>query len=118
MSLYDSFDDVVKSEYHNKSIRLQGIVVGKSIVPYHIPRKIKVECLDKKHVCNFKNPTEIEILPKDESVLQFIDVPTNQLPNKIKQVIGAKCKSMNVEVLSVQEVERAYISPPTGRERT
>lgn len=118
MSLYDSFDDVVKSEYHNKGIRIQAIVVGKSVVPYHIPRKVRVECLDEKHVCEFKEPTEIEILPKDESVLQFIDIPTNQLPNKIKQVIGARCKNMSVEVLSVQEVERAYVSPPTGKERT
>jgi hypothetical protein len=116
--MYNTFDEAVSQEFHGKAIRLQCIVVGKSIVPYHVPRKVKVECLEERHVCQYKEPVEVDILPSNEKVLEFLDVPSSQVPNKVKVVIGATCKKMSVEVLEVQSVERIYISPTTGKERT
>ncbi len=113
-----SFDEVIKSKYHNKPIRLRCIITGKSLVPYHIPKRIKVKCLVAECSCDLKKEKVFDINAVDERVLMFIDVKTNAMTSIIKGVLGIKCKSLHYEIIDYQLVERIYIARPTGKERT
>lgn len=116
---YNSFDEVIESRFHNKPITIQAIVSGKSLVPYHIPKIIKIRCLSKKcKGCKIQEETTIDIDASDQNILRFVDVKTSQMENIIRDILAIRCKSIAYEVVSVQLIERIYISRPTGRERT
>lgn len=119
MPPYNTFDDVVESRFHNKSIKVQCIVSGKSLVPYHIPKTIKIKCLNPKcKGCRIQNETTVEIDATDQNILRFVDIKTSQFEGTLKDVLGIKCRSLSYEVVDVQLIERVYIARPTGKERT
>lgn len=117
--MYNTYDEVVESRFHNKRIKIQCIVIGKSLAPYHVPKIISVKCLSKKcPECKLQEKKDIEIDATDQSILMFIDVKTSSLERTIKEVLGVRCRRIWFEVKDVQLIERIYIARPTGKERT
>jgi hypothetical protein len=61
---------------------------------------------------------EVILDATDENILTYIDAKTHKIASLVKDTIKAKCRSLEVEVLEVQLVERIFIARPTGKERT
>jgi hypothetical protein len=120
--MYDmsnTFDSVVEPEFHNKKIKLKCIVTGKTLAPYHIPKKLHVRCPHKMcKKCKYRTTMEVILDATDENILTYIDAKTNKIASLVKDTIKAKCRSLDVEVLEVQSVERIFVARPTGKERT
>lgn len=116
------FGDIFHKKYFGKPVTIKCIVSGKSIsAPYSIPKRIKISCFkdrDKKCkgencVINRSNIVELGI---DDNLLRFIDITDAAIPSAIKSSLKISCK-FSYKVLSVQNVERIFISAPTGKER-
>lgn len=103
----DSFNDIVKAEYHNKPIHIYCIISGKGLSPYCIPRVIEIQTKE--------STTILTIEPVDADILRFIDIPTTRIRNVIKDIF--KVDKFSYEVTEVQNIERIFILPSTGRER-
>jgi hypothetical protein len=117
--MFNTFDEVVESKFHNQKIKLRCIITGKTLTPYHIPKVVTVRCLSEKcKGCKYQEEHIVTLDANDEQILTFIDVRSSMLEKLIKDVLGARCKNMSVEVNEVQMLERIYIARPTGRERT
>lgn len=117
--MYNTYDEVLEPQFHNKPIKIQCIVTGKTLSPYHIPKVVHVKCIDKKcKHCKLQELTEIPIEAVDQNILTFIDARTNSLPDLVRNAIGVYCKKLDVEIKEVQFIERIYIARPTGKERT
>lgn len=116
---YNNFDDVIESKYHNQKIKIQCIITGKSLVPYHIPKKIEVKCNNKKcKGCRIQEATSVEIDATDQNILMFVDLKTSNMESTIKSILNARCGRIEYEIKEVQLAERIYIARPTGKERT
>lgn len=116
------YSDVSSSKYYNKPITVRCIISGKSIAPYIVPKKVKIDCIPGNdsdcNACQFK-VTEariIEINPVDENILQFIDVSNNQFEKLIRGIFNIPCKIV-YEIIEVQNIERIFILPPLKRDR-
>ena len=119
--LKNRLNDISKSEYYNKPIKVRCIISGKSAAPYYIPKKIFVECRGGEsceEFCNLKKGKMLDIKPKDENVLLFVDLNTRYIPKLVSQMFGIRCKSFTCRVEEVQSLERIFISQPTGKERS
>jgi hypothetical protein len=118
-AMYNTYDEVLEPRFHNEKIRLQCIVAGKSLAPYHIPKKVRVRCTNPKcKGCKLQNEAEHVIPAKDQTILTFIDVTTSGIAGAVRNALKVPCKYLEVKVDEVQLVERIYISRPTGQERT
>lgn len=115
----NNYDEVVESDYHNKSIRIEAIITGKSLTPYHIPKTVAIKCVTPKcNGCQIREFKEIVIDATNQSILQFIDITTAKMPFVLINVLGLRCRNIEYEVKEVQLVERIYLARPTGKERT
>lgn len=112
--------NVLGSEYHNKPVHIKCIVSGKSISPYCIPKKVKIVCSPENGMdckkCHFKHNKILEIIPNNENILLFIDVPTTYTQKILKTIFNIPC-SFNYESIEMQNIERLFIIPPTYREK-
>ncbi len=108
------------SSKHNEIIKVNCIVYGKSTAPYHIPKRIQIKCLsDDKFtcpLCSKKKDHIIELIPKNQDVLRFIDVHINSWPKIIKNVFNLIDK-FSYKILEYQSVIRIFILPPTDNNR-
>lgn len=122
MTIKSKNKDISNASYHNKPIKTKCIVSGKSVAPYCIPKRIKISCMPKKDdtdeckTCEFRKNKEVEIEAKDERILMLIDVPTFRLPKVIQYILGIDCK-LTFEALEMQNIERIFVLPPTGKDR-
>ena len=117
--MYNTFDEVVEATFHNKEIKLQCIVAGKTLTPYHIPKTLLVRCVDKKcQFCTLQEVKAFDISATDENILTYIDVKTTALPGLVRTTLGVHCKKVLVDIKEVQIIERIFIARPTGKERT
>lgn len=115
----NNFDEVIETRFNNQSIRIQCIVTGKSLSPYHIPKVVSIKCITKDcEYCQYQKKISLEINATDQDILRFIDIPTTKINGILKQVIGIRCKYFEHEVLETQSIERIFIARPTGKERT
>lgn len=115
----NNYDEVVESHFHNQPIRIEGIITGKSLTPYHIPKIVSVKCVTPKcNGCPIREFKEITIDATNQSILQFVDITTAKMPFVLISVLGLRCRNIEYEVKEVQLVERIYIARPTGKERT
>lgn len=103
----NKFHEVSESKYHNKKIHIRCIISGKSLAPYCIPKKVNVIVDDKERI--------YEIKAEDENILKFLDVSSLKLKAVLKNVFNLD--KFRYEVLEVQNIERIFILPPTGKER-
>jgi len=112
-------NDISKSEYYNKPIKVRCIISGKSAAPYYIPRKIFVKCRGEcEDLCKYKESKIVTIKAKDEQILQFVDLDSKYIYRLVKQIFNISCKSLECRVEEVQSLERIFISQPTGKERS
>lgn len=122
MTIKPKNKDISNASYHNKPIKTKCIVSGKSVAPYCIPKKIKIHCVPKKDdyedckQCKYYKHKELEIEAKDERILMLIDVPTYRMPKIIQYIFNIDCK-LSYEVIEMQNIERIFILPPTGKDR-
>jgi len=116
------FGDMFHKKYFGKLVTIKCIVSGKSIsAPYSIPKTIKITCIkgkDKKCkgetcVCFDNNVIEIGV---GDNLLRFIDVPDSAIRGVIKTILHISC-SFSYRLVNVQNIERLFISAPTGKER-
>ncbi len=109
--------DVLSSKNYNKKVKLKCIVSGKSIAPYCVPRRIRIECQPNENMscskCKFNRNKTMEILPTNENILQFIDIPTNQVVKIIQDIFGIPCW-FSYEIEEMQNIERLFIIPQTN----
>jgi len=112
--------NILSAEYHNKPIKTNCIVSGKSVAGYCIPRKIAIKCYPEEgqacERCPVKGKGELEIEAVDENVLKLIDVNYNQLTKIIGSIFGIHCK-FSYENVSDQNVERIFIQPIVSKSR-
>lgn len=114
--------DLSSAKYHNKSIRVKCIISGKSVAPYCIPKRIRITCTPKEDdmcdTCKYKKDRnkEISIDAVDESILMLVDVPTYRLGKVLGYIYNIPC-SFTYEVLDMQNIERIFVLPPTGKDR-
>lgn len=104
----NTFFEIAEAKFHNKPIKVRCIVSGKSLDPYCIPKKITVGTIGED--------IELEIEPSNPHLLKFIDIQSFKIPSIVKQICGLS-KIRKCEVTEVQNVERIFIMPDTGRER-
>ena len=113
--------NILNSTFHNKPIKLKCVVIGKSLQPYTIPKKIKLKCIEDIKspcvTCRYKNNKLIEIVSNNEDILKFIDIPSIRIFKIIQEITGIKCK-FGFDILEMQNIERIFIMPPTGKDRT
>ena len=114
--------DLSSAKYHNKPIRVRCIISGKSIAPYCIPRKIRINCTPKEEEmckeCKYRKDRnkEIDVEAIDERILMFVDVPTYRLNKIIAYIYKIPC-DFSYEVIDMQNIERIFVLPPTGKDR-
>jgi hypothetical protein len=105
---------------HNKAIEVNCIIYGKSTAPYHIPKKIQIWCTsDDNYIClkcSQKKDHIFDLIPKDESILRFIDIHTGNISKVIKSVFNLKCK-FSFEILEYQSIQRISVIPPTDQDK-
>lgn len=112
--------DVSSAEYHNKEIEISCIVCGKGVSPYCIPKRVQVICSKGGKYCSLCQITHNDVLdiePINEDVLRFIDVSIDRHPGIIKTLLKVDCQ-FHIKVLEMQNVERIFVLPPVGRDRT
>lgn len=114
----NSFDEVINGDFHNKKIRLKCIIVGKTLVPYHVPKTVKVQCISSKCKCELKSETTFDIDAVDNKILTFIDEKKTALERLVKDAMEIGCPKIQVEVVTMQTIERIFITRATGQERT
>ena len=116
-----AFSEILHEKYYHKSLTVKCFVSGKSISPYTIPRKIKIDCYgesDKKckgSSCKCHNAI-IDLWDNKEDFLKFIDVPESKFISTIKLIFKLSC-SFKFKVMEVQNAERIFITAQTGKER-
>lgn len=115
-----SFSEILHSKYYNKTISVKCIVSGKSIKPYLIPKKIKILCNPQNkrclgETCKFITNRNIELNANDD-LLKFVDVQDTRLNAIIKEIYKLPC-TVQHKIISTQNLERLFISAPTGKER-
>jgi MCM P-loop domain len=115
----NNYDEVVESKFHNEKIRIQCIITGKSLTPYHVPKTVNIKCFDKQCPnCDFQDEGMITVDAFNQDILRFIDITTARMPVVLKQVLGIRCKTISFDIKEVQLIERIFVARPTGKERT
>jgi len=116
--LYIKFASIFDAANYKRKILVQCLVTGKSVEAYLIPKRIKVRCAQTENcgTCNM-NGEEIEVTAEQDNILPFIDAAKSRFPSIMKAMIKRQCKSLVFDTLEVQNVERIFISQPTGRFR-
>lgn len=104
----DKINDITQAKFHNKQIRITGIVIGKGQSPYLIPKLVKINLNGKKSV-------EYEIEAKNQDILKFIDVSDSRIQIVLGELLGDD--STQYEIIEMQNIERIFFQPPTGKER-
>jgi hypothetical protein len=116
--VYTKFNSIFNADNYKKKLLIQALVTGKVADVYIIPKKIRLVCSQKESCGNCSIPGSImEIKPEYDNALPFIDLPENKFIYAIKAIAKRNCKDLRYEVIDVQNVERIFISAPTGRHR-
>lgn len=116
--MHIKFNSIFDAINYKRSIDVHALVTGKAQSPFTIPKKILIKCINREKcpTCTIPGST-IEIKSDNNNVIQFIDIPSTNFSKIIKVIINRFCKTLIFEILEVQNVERIYISSPTGRHR-
>lgn len=116
--MYTKFASIFISANYKKRIQVQCLVTGKTSEAYTIPKRIGINCNQTESCGNCAvNGMSLEINADNDNVIHFIDVKQNQINGIIKGLIKRNCKSLEFDIIDVQNVERIFISQPTGRYR-
>lgn len=116
--------------WYDKDIKFHGVVIGKDLNPYLIPRRVFAECLsdhksDKCVLCPLSTDGAIEKEydnRKDmETIIKFVNCSDTQVKGHIRRdmhIPGSdKCRSVRIEVLERMSIEDISIIPEVNEER-
>jgi hypothetical protein len=115
------FQELLHDKHYNKEVKIKCYVSGKSISPYSVPREVELKCSgesDKRCIgdrCKFHSK-ELDLSDEPRNLLKFIDAPESRFHSIIKGITKLSC-AFKFEVSSVQNIERIFITAPTGKER-
>lgn len=112
------FSDITKAEHYKQPIAVQTTVSGKSLVPYGIPYEFVVQCTTPRCDCNFKDQTYLRLEPYDDNLLKFIDKPETHFSSVVRKIYGVHCKHFSFDVITIQNVERIFITEPIGKDKS
>lgn len=111
---------ISSAKFYNKPIKVRCIISGKSLAPYCVPKKVKIACHPRSEdyceTCPFKKNKEATIHPVDENILRLIDIRTTAVAKVLKSILGIRCP-FSYEITEMQNLERIFVMPPTGKER-
>ena len=127
--MINSFDDIFGVDYYNKEIVIECVISGKGLVPYCVPIKFNIKCFKNSKKDNdtcescvvAKNQGYLTIDIKNENILKLIDIPITKLPSVLVDVFGLNTKGgckFTVDTLEMINIERIFIFPITGKEKT
>jgi len=105
-------ENVSSAKYHNKRIKIRCVINGKSTAPYCVPKTIDIRCSK----CGYSEEPTIEILPENEDILKLIDISSDSQPKVLSKLLKM-CKFCQYKITEMQNIERIFILPPTGKER-
>ena len=74
----DSFNDIVKSKYHNKPIHIFCIISGKGLSPYCIPKVIEIQMKESTTILTVESGVA--------DILIFINIKTTKIKNIIQDI--------------------------------
>lgn len=116
--MYIKFSSIFDSFNYRKRVLAQVLVTGKSDTPFTIPKTIEIKC-SVGEGCNgcVINGSKLEISCENNSVLDFVDMPSSRFLQVIKKLVNRGCKTLSYDTLEVQSIERIFISAPAGRSR-
>ena len=100
--------------HHNQEIHVKGVVCGKGITPYCVPKKIIVECGKNKDFCSkcSIHINNVMLVRCDNGdVLKFVDTQSSRFISVIKQLLGVGC-DFSYEIAEIQYITRIFILPP------
>lgn len=108
-----------KSEFYDKKITFKGVVAGKDLSPYQIPKIIELQCdkagtLQKCAGCSLsKNKGYCKIEIEDgETLLELIDISKSQKIGIIRQLINIpKCGYYYILKETMRNIEEIKIIP-------
>lgn len=112
-----------KAEYHNRPVRFNVMVSGKTTSPFLIPREVRVGCpsavrgtmtmCERCPVSAAGGPIEKRLEFESNDVLTFTNVTDEALKRAVKQRVGVptKCGYAKHEVLEAMNVEEVQLIP-------
>jgi hypothetical protein len=121
--------DSIKAKHYGKEIRFSGIVVGKDLSPYLIPKHIKIECNDfggkeKCEICALRKGMieyDIHSIRDREIILNFIGASDAQVNGFIRHYFKIPsyntCRKVNLEITERQDVEEILLAAELDYER-
>ncbi|MBT9174572.1 MAG: hypothetical protein DDT22_00232 [candidate division WS2 bacterium] len=103
-----SLSDAVKPDYFRKKIRFRCIVTGKSIMPYHIPKKIKIICSNKNKRCITNDCINYNYIFDLKPDMRFIGTNETFFTQIISNILNFSCR-FRFKILEVYTVEELYV---------
>lgn len=133
-----AFVESIKSRYHGKEIRFNGIIIGKDLSPYLIPADVlvscaQVGCAEKCEICIMKDHVNMEKphyadfeytfrCQRDRGVLvEFIGSSDQQINGYIRKYFRIpsydKCRRVSVDIINRQDVEEIMVTAELDYDR-
>ena len=103
-----------KSKYFKKKVNIKCIVTGKTLLPYYIPKHVKVLCkpTTKCRNCIISEDPYIDIDYRHQDFIKFVGVTDTQTTQLLKIIAGIPYKcSIKTDTESVYTVEEIFLSP-------
>lgn len=116
----NKLNEISEAKYYNKPVTVVCVVSGKSIAPYYVPKIVNIKCGKLcKEGCRFNVDKGIDVLikPEGDDILQFIDLATSKYETRLRQMFNITCRTYTYEIKEMQNIERIFISQPTGGAR-
>ena len=85
----DSLTDIEKAEYAGKTVRVNAVIASNSIA-YNVPKEFEAKCVssEEQHMC--KGQTAIKITLSPDTMVGFVDIPSEKRGSKITGIIKNK----------------------------
>jgi len=103
------------ANYYNKKIILKVQITGKALIPFQVPKVIKINCKPKKTcskcivVINKSNELTLNIT--DTQFIKFIGISDIHTRTQIADTFDIKMRCLfNFEILEVYTIEEVYLS--------
>jgi hypothetical protein len=112
-----------EAEYYNKKIRTETVVIGKTMAPYYIPKRVVMNCslpgIKMCERCPMAASGSIEQIfeLRDEQVAQFIKITDVKRDQQVRKQFGipTKCTYVKQEIKQAENLEECSVIPEVRR---
>ncbi|HDK42908.1 MAG TPA: hypothetical protein ENG87_05995 [Candidatus Pacearchaeota archaeon] len=110
-----TLEQASKTKYYRTPVNIQVHITGKAVLPYQIPKKIKIQCKPKRSCGNCyikKNKTNLLFLKKNNpELIKFINTNEIHFGNIIKKMydIPYRC-DLKYDITDVYTIEEVYLN--------